>query len=269
MKHKNTAMVLGILSMILLALQSVNAQSVAYTKNGYVACYHMSDFVDASTFWKQKDFKAVDELVRQNKCFYLKPGILVYFKKQWYGADVHLPGSTNVFCTFVEALDIGGTPPPNLGQKRETPPASQMSVMYKWVDEKGTVHFADDIAAIPEQYRENVENVKTKSTKPDSPQEKRVNSKPGNAIGEAPKGGQEQTRRERANYYCREATRLKRNIERADAKYQAYSTGKDPSRRTLQSYYNDIVSAQKELDDFEEQARKNEIPPGWLRCQIE
>lgn len=37
----------------------------------------------------------------------------------------------------------------------------------------------------------------------------------------------------------------------------------------MQSYYNDIISAQKEFDDFEEQARKNGIPPGWLRCQFE
>ena len=33
--------------------------------------------------------------------------------------------------------------------------------MYRWVDEKGTVHFTDDLSTIPEKYRENVEERKT------------------------------------------------------------------------------------------------------------
>ncbi len=32
--------------------------------------------------------------------------------------------------------------------------------MYKWVDEKGTVHFTDDLSAIPEKYREQAETRK-------------------------------------------------------------------------------------------------------------
>jgi clan AA aspartic protease (TIGR02281 family) len=37
--------------------------------------------------------------------------------------------------------------------------------MYKWVDEKGTVHFTDDLSNIPEKYRENAETRKpTKGT---------------------------------------------------------------------------------------------------------
>jgi len=39
--------------------------------------------------------------------------------------------------------------------------------MYKWVDEKGTVHFTDDISSIPEKYREDVEERKTPTGKPD------------------------------------------------------------------------------------------------------
>jgi clan AA aspartic protease (TIGR02281 family) len=32
--------------------------------------------------------------------------------------------------------------------------------MYKWVDEKGTVHFTDDLSTIPEKYREDAESRK-------------------------------------------------------------------------------------------------------------
>ena len=39
--------------------------------------------------------------------------------------------------------------------------------MYKWVDEKGTVHFTDDISSIPEKYREDVEERETSKETPD------------------------------------------------------------------------------------------------------
>ncbi len=39
--------------------------------------------------------------------------------------------------------------------------------MYKWVDEKGTVHFTDDVSSIPEKYRENIEERKTPKGIPD------------------------------------------------------------------------------------------------------
>ena len=33
--------------------------------------------------------------------------------------------------------------------------------MYKWVDEKGTLHFADDLSNVPEKYRPDAEMRKT------------------------------------------------------------------------------------------------------------
>jgi clan AA aspartic protease (TIGR02281 family) len=51
--------------------------------------------------------------------------------------------------------------------------------MYKWVDEKGTVHFTDDISSIPEKYLENVEERKTPKGTPD--QEVREKSAPASA----------------------------------------------------------------------------------------
>jgi len=40
----------------------------------------------------------------------------------------------------------------------ETPCFGQM---YKWVDEKGTVHFTDDLSKVPEEYRRDAESRKT------------------------------------------------------------------------------------------------------------
>ena len=44
--------------------------------------------------------------------------------------------------------------------------------MYKWVDEKGTVHFTDDPSMIPEKYRPNTETRKGTTEPPPKPQEK-------------------------------------------------------------------------------------------------
>jgi clan AA aspartic protease (TIGR02281 family) len=50
---------------------------------------------------------------------------------------------------------------------------SSYGEMYKWVDEKGTVHFTDDLSAIPEKNREGAETRKPpKETPTPKPQEK-------------------------------------------------------------------------------------------------
>ncbi len=47
--------------------------------------------------------------------------------------------------------------------------------MYKWMDEMGTIHFADDLSHVPEKYRPDVEMRKTlKEIPPSEDREKRV-----------------------------------------------------------------------------------------------
>ena len=49
--------------------------------------------------------------------------------------------------------------------------------MYKWVDEKGTTHFTDDISTIPERYRQDVEERKApKETSSPEMKEKPISS---------------------------------------------------------------------------------------------
>jgi clan AA aspartic protease (TIGR02281 family) len=50
---------------------------------------------------------------------------------------------------------------------------SSYGEMYKWVDEKGTVHFTDDPSSIPEKYRQDAETrTPPKETSTSQPQEK-------------------------------------------------------------------------------------------------
>ena len=49
--------------------------------------------------------------------------------------------------------------------------------MYKWVDEKGTLHFADDLSKVPEKYRPDVEMLKAPKETP-SPEIKEKTKEP-------------------------------------------------------------------------------------------
>jgi hypothetical protein len=48
---------------------------------------------------------------------------------------------------------------------------SHAKEVYKWVDEKGTVHFSEDESSVPEKYRDQVEK-KSMKEEPKPPQEK-------------------------------------------------------------------------------------------------
>ena len=61
---------------------------------------------------------------------------------------------------------------------------SSYGEMYKWVDEKGTVHFTDDLSNIPEKYREDAETRKpSKEIRPPEMEGKSLSPPP----SEAPK----------------------------------------------------------------------------------
>jgi hypothetical protein len=72
-----------------------------------------------------------------------------------------------------------------------------------------------------------------------------------------------------ARHYCNQANRLRWKIARAEAEYYAYTRSEYPSRYVLESFYNDVAFARAEMRALEEEARVNEIPPGWLRCQFD
>jgi len=59
---------------------------------------------------------------------------------------------------------------------------SSYGEMYKWVDEKGTVHFTDDLSSIPEKYRQDAETRKpSKETSAPQPLERPKSSPPAKA----------------------------------------------------------------------------------------
>jgi len=69
---------------------------------------------------------------------------------------------------------------------------SSYGEMYKWVDEKGSVHFTDDLSNIPEKYREDAETRKpSKEIRPPEMEEKSISSPPSEAPNSSESEGAE------------------------------------------------------------------------------
>lgn len=109
MKHKKIIVVLGIISIILLIVQSANAAFLAYTKAGYPACASLLDFEEIATCFSQRDYVAVDKILERGRCILLKPDIKVWaWYPEWaetYTAQIRLPGSPDALWTFRQALE--------------------------------------------------------------------------------------------------------------------------------------------------------------------
>jgi len=72
---------------------------------------------------------------------------------------------------------------------------SRAKEVYKWVDEKGTVHFVDDESGVPEKYRDQVE----KKSLPEESQTSKEKVKTGKQDGKGAKEKLARKEKERAN----------------------------------------------------------------------
>jgi hypothetical protein len=126
--------------------------------------------------------------------------------------------------------------------------------IYKWTDEKGIIHFTTDGATVPKQYQQNPENKPTR--------ESTLTSK--DKIENAPDG----TKTLEAYQFCSQARRLGQRLESARQQYSIYSIRKDVSPSALEYFSKAVLSAEEQLQQFEEKARKDGIPADWLRCQF-
>jgi hypothetical protein len=86
-------------------------------------------------------------------------------------------------------------------------------------------------------------------------------------------------------YWCDKGTRLRNKLEKAKDRYAEakknysdkktlYNYGKisscryDSAKTKLEETEKDLKEAEKNLNDVENEAHRDWIPPGWLRCQF-
>jgi hypothetical protein len=83
----------------------------------------------------------------------------------------------------------------------------------------------------------------------------------------------------RGSYYRKKVDRARDGLTKAEKvfskKEQDYHTGKigsaayDKAQKNLEKARLDLRQAEKNLNDVENEAHRQWIPPGWLRCQFE
>ena len=112
--------------------------------------------------------------------------------------------------------------------------------VYRWVDEKGIVHFTDDLTLVPEQYRGQIQQkVPSKEFPPSQPTSPRPvepprTMEPGRATPEGPEAGQKDM--------------LGRGEEWWRAKAKEWNEKLVSARRNYENVYNEWKSKEQELE---------------------
>jgi chromosome segregation ATPase len=127
--------------------------------------------------------------------------------------------------------------------------------VYKWVDEKGIVHFTDDTTQIPEKYRQAIEEVEVKDEKTETKEE-----------GEAPQKKQADSYKDRLGrgeeYWKARIEESKKKLQSLQEKVEAlrlkyneltekFNTSKSSAQRAM--IRNDREQIKDQMDELRAQ----------------
>lgn len=158
----------------------------------------------------------------------------------------------------------------------------QKSYLYQWTDDKGVVHITDSLGKVPKQYRDKAIKL-TQPKKEDVDQGQQVQQKsvyPSGAESEAAnavvKGVWQQRMREAKQRLADAEKRYQELDQRRNELLRSWG-GAAFGRRTeyieaekleqeMKDVQREINEARQDIDVvIPEEARKEGIPPGWLR----
>jgi len=139
--------------------------------------------------------------------------------------------------------------------------------IYRWVDEKGTIHFVDDLTLVPEKYRDQVQKRKP-TEKPSPPSTKiPVGKEVGPGIESAPErkdllGRGEEWWRAKGKEWNEKLFNAQKNYETANAALKAKGKELEESKfkpdslkRKLKTEIKDLEEKVKEWERQKEEAR--------------
>ena len=99
--------------------------------------------------------------------------------------------------------------------------------VYKWVDDSGTVHFADDPAKVPEEYWDRIEKRKTIKEEGRQPSERRVHREPTDRFGR------------RKSWWRDRASKWWAQLENASSQHERITKEIEEARNVLNEARND------------------------------
>ena len=110
MKRKNVIVVLGIISMILLAVHPVNAEVTAYTKGGWLAARYIGDVGKIRSLYR--DRVAIERMIKEGRFIVLDDNVKVYCRVPEWADDgeveIRFYGETESYWTYREAVTMEG-----------------------------------------------------------------------------------------------------------------------------------------------------------------
>lgn len=132
--------------------------------------------------------------------------------------------------------------------------------VYRWVDEKGTVHFSDDLTLVPERYREQVEKKRLPKESGSSPV---TPSRERGSKAEPPSPPAKRDLYGRGEAWWRaKAKEWNDKLEEAQKKYDAASQALKEKERQLEDSkfkpHNQRKNLEKEVKELEERAKERE-----------
>ena len=163
--------------------------------------------------------------------------------------------------------------------------------IYQWVDEKGTVHFTDDVSLVPEKYQDQVKEKKTPRAPASSPPVKFTRDKPPKEVQEEPEkkdilGRGEDWWRDKAMEWKQKLTKAEKDFADAQTALKAKEKELEQSiykphslRRKLEA---DIKVLEEKVNDQKKQvdeamnmlekvllkqAEEYRADPSWLRVE--
>ena len=91
---------------ILLFSKEAKCQSTYITQSGFSACITEDYFDKLGDYSVDKDYDAIQKLIDNKVCFFLKEGVTVYVEEQrWNGVvEIRPKGQTGTVWTNIEAI---------------------------------------------------------------------------------------------------------------------------------------------------------------------
>ncbi len=141
--------------------------------------------------------------------------------------------------------------------------------VYQWVDEKGTVHFSDDLTLVPERYRSQVEK---KRPSKESPSPATPSPGPGSKT-EPPSSAKKDLQGRGEDWWRAKIKESTDKLEEAQKKYDSASQAlKDKERRLEDSKFkphSQRKKLEKEVKELEGKAKERELELGKAKDLVE
>lgn len=159
--------------------------------------------------------------------------------------------------------------------------SSALADIYRWTDDEGVIHMADDMFKVPEKYRSGVTIMKTEPSAPAPPSQIQPSLSPPSPPAEPPRAEEELYGDRPLSWWRANIDKKKKEIESVESEFkqkrqfvEVFEKGRQfgqifepKDAETYEQYKKDLPEAEKkveklkeELDELKNKARRAGVP---------